>query len=59
MDKFSFLHDSSMVNEKFSQLFGGPSRKPEARITKREMDIARSIQKFTEEDNSYFTMTYK
>jgi len=49
MDKFAFLYDHSMINEKFSQLFDGPPRKSEGRITKREMDIARSIQVFTEE----------
>tara|TARA_B100002052_G_C15882431_1_gene600013 strand:- start:573 stop:2792 length:2220 start_codon:yes stop_codon:yes gene_type:complete len=49
MDKFSFLESSTMVNEKFSALFDGPARKPEKEITKREMDIARSIQVFTEE----------
>ena len=37
-----------MTNEKFSKLFGGPPRQSEARITKREMDIASSIQKVTE-----------
>ena len=49
MDKFSFMESSSMVNEKFSALFDGPPREPEKEITKREMDIARSIQVFTEE----------
>ena len=49
MDKFSFLESSSMINDKFSDLFEGPARKPEMEITQREMDIARSIQVFTEE----------
>ena len=39
-DYFSYLEGSAMTNEKFSKLFGGPPRQPEARITKREMDIA-------------------
>ena len=47
-DYFSYLEGSAMTNEKFSKLFGGPPRQPEARITKREMDIASSIQKVTE-----------
>ena len=37
-----------MTNKKFADLFGGPGRTPESRITKREMDIACSIQKVTE-----------
>lgn len=49
MDKFAFLTEQGMCNEKFAELFGGPPRKPEERITRREMDIARSIQIFTEE----------
>ena len=47
-DYFSYLEGSAMTNEKFSKLFGGPPRQSEARITKREMDIASSIQKVTE-----------
>ncbi|MFV1951394.1 MAG: carbamoyltransferase, partial [Nitrospinota bacterium] len=34
---------------KFDRLFGGPPRKPETRLTQREMDIASSIQEVTEE----------
>ncbi len=45
---FSYLNGSVMTNKNFSDLFGGPGRNPESRITKREMDIACSIQKVTE-----------
>jgi carbamoyltransferase len=38
-----------MTNDKFAQLFGGPARKPEERLTQREMDLAASIQAVTEE----------
>jgi len=47
-DYFSYLDGSVMTNEKFAKLFGGPARKPETKITKREMDLASSIQKVTE-----------
>jgi carbamoyltransferase len=49
MSYFGYLNDLKMTNEKFSSLFGGPERKPESPITKREMDLARSIQVITEE----------
>ncbi|UCE86719.1 MAG: carbamoyltransferase [Deltaproteobacteria bacterium] len=49
MDYFGYLDDLVMTNEKFSALFGGPAAKPEAPVTRREMDIARSIQEVTEE----------
>jgi carbamoyltransferase len=37
-----------MTSSKFHDLFGGPPRESEARITQREMDLAASIQKVTE-----------
>jgi carbamoyltransferase len=46
---FSFLEGEKMTNDKFASLFGGPERKAESRISKREMDIAASIQKIAEE----------
>ncbi|MBI9075850.1 MAG: carbamoyltransferase [Desulfatibacillum sp.] len=49
MDYFDFLAGTRMTGRKFSQLFGGPPRKPETEITRREMDIAASIQAVTEE----------
>jgi carbamoyltransferase len=38
-----------MTNGNFDRLFGGPARKPEQRLTQREMDLAASIQAVTEE----------
>jgi carbamoyltransferase len=48
-DAFGFLNSSLMTNARFEQLFGGEARRPEAPITKREMDIAASVQLVTEE----------
>lgn len=39
----------TMTNERFATLFGGPPRRPEQRLTQREMDLAASIQVVTEE----------
>ena len=49
MRYFGYLDDLVMTNARFAELFGGPPRKPEDRITAREMDLARSIQEATEE----------
>ena len=49
MSYFGYLDDVVMTNEKLAALLGGPARRPEDRITEREMDIARSIQAVTEE----------
>ena len=38
-----------MTSGAFDGVFGGAPRKPESKITQREMDLARSIQVFTEE----------
>lgn len=46
---FGFLDRLEMTSERFDELFGGPKRQPESRITRREMDLAASIQVFTEE----------
>jgi len=46
---FDFLGGLRMTNRRFDKLFGGPPRKPESRITQREMDIAASIQEVTED----------
>ncbi|BBY41977.1 carbamoyltransferase family protein [Mycolicibacterium celeriflavum] len=46
---FDFLGGLTMTNDRFAELFGGPPRPPEGAITRREMDIARSIQEVTEE----------
>lgn len=49
MDYFAYLEDLVMTNEKFSGLFGGPPRKPESPITRRELNLAKSVQEVTEE----------
>ncbi len=49
MSYFGYLVDLRMTNDKFAELFGGPARKPESPLGKREMDLARSIQVVTEE----------
>jgi carbamoyltransferase len=49
MDYFDYLAGLTMTNEKFNQLFGGPPRKQETRLTQKEMDIAASLQVVTEE----------
>lgn len=46
---FAYSQGLRMTNGAFDTLFGGPPRKPESRITQREMDLARSIQVITEE----------
>ncbi len=49
MRYFNFCQGLTMTNDAFAALFGGPARNPESVITQREMDIAASIQKVTEE----------
>jgi carbamoyltransferase len=49
LDYFNFLSGTTMTNEKFYRLFGGPPRQPEEKIEQRHMDVARSIQQVTEE----------
>lgn len=49
MDYFDYCAGLRMTNGKFSKLFGGPPRKGEAKLTQREMDLARSVQEVTEE----------
>ena len=47
---FNFLSGTTMTNEKFHALFGGPPRGPQETIEdQRHMDVARSIQMVTEE----------
>jgi len=48
MNYFGYLDGLTMTNGQFAKLFGGPPRAPESEITKREMDMARSIQVVTE-----------
>ena len=49
LDYFDFQYGRAMTNKAFGELFGGPRRLPEAQITKREMDLAASVQTVTEE----------
>ncbi len=47
---FDFYKGKTMINEsRFSELFSGGRRRPESRITQREMNIAASVQKIVEE----------
>ena len=49
MKYFDYCAGLRMTNSRFDKLFGAPRRKPESRVTQREMDLARSIQEVTEE----------
>lgn len=49
MEHFGFLDSDRVWGSGFDALFGGPAREPESRITRREVDLARSIQAVTEE----------
>ncbi|MFN9809560.1 MAG: carbamoyltransferase [Deltaproteobacteria bacterium] len=44
LEYLGYLDGLVMTNARFDRLFGGPARRPEERITRREMDLARSIQ---------------
>ena len=46
---FNYCTGLTMTNEKFNTVFGGTPRDPESKISQRDMDIAASIQKVTEE----------
>ena len=49
MKYFNYCQGLTMTNGAFNRLFGGPPRKPESKVTQREMDLARSVQEVTEE----------
>ena len=49
MSYFNYATGLTMTNKKFDALFGGQPRKPETELTQREMDLAASIQKVTED----------
>ncbi len=49
MSYFDYCTGLTMTSKKFDNLFGGSPRKPESEITKKEMDLASSIQRVTEE----------
>src|SRR5262249_22392961 len=48
MKYFAYDYGLTMTNGKFSELFGGPARAPESKLTQREMDIAATVQHTTE-----------
>ena len=49
MGYFDYPTGLTMTSKKFHKLFGGPPRKPETQLTQREMDLAASVQKVTED----------
>ncbi len=49
MTYFNYAAGLTMTNSKFNELFGGPPRKAEAKLTQKEMDLARSVQEVTEQ----------
>jgi carbamoyltransferase len=49
MKYFNYNAGLKMTNNNFHKLFGGEPRKPESKLTQREMDLARSVQDVTEE----------
>ncbi len=46
---FNYATGLTMTSSKFHDLFGGPPRQPETPVSQREMDLAASVQKITEE----------
>ena len=49
MEYFTYPHGLTMTGPAFERLFEGPARRPESKLTQREMDLARSVQDVTEE----------
>jgi len=49
MSYFNYCQGMTMTSERFHRLFGGPPRRPEDRLTDREMDLAASVQAICEE----------
>ncbi|WP_369174198.1 carbamoyltransferase [Streptomyces sp. R28] len=49
MRYFEFLSGQVMTGRGFEKLFGGPRREPEGELTRREFDLAASVQQVTEE----------
>jgi len=49
MSYFDYATGLTMTNKKFDALFGGPPRTSETELSQREMDLAASVQKVTEE----------
>jgi len=49
MSYFDYATGLTMTNKKFDALFSGPPRTSETELTQREMDLAASVQKVTED----------
>jgi len=49
MSYFDYATGLTMTTKKFDDLFGGPPRTSESELTQREMDLAASVQKVTED----------
>jgi carbamoyltransferase len=49
MSYFDYATGLKMTSKKFNTLFGGPPRTSETKLTQREMDLAASVQKVTED----------
>jgi carbamoyltransferase len=49
MSYFNYCQGLTMTSAKFDELFGGPPREAESKLTQREMDLAASLQAATEE----------
>jgi carbamoyltransferase len=49
MDYFNYCQGLTMTSKRFDELFGGPPRQPESKLTQKEMDLTRSVQDVTEE----------
>ncbi|MCX5701513.1 MAG: carbamoyltransferase [Candidatus Omnitrophica bacterium] len=49
MKYFGYCNGLRMTNRRFEKLFGARARKPESKITQKDVDIAASIQQVTEE----------
>ena len=49
LDYFDYCTGLRMTNDAFHDLFGGPPRGPDDRLTQRHMDVAASIQAVTDE----------
>ena len=49
LEYFNYCQGLTMTSKRFDRLFDGPPRQPESPLTQREMDLAASIQKVTEE----------
>jgi carbamoyltransferase len=49
MAYFDYCTGLTMTNGRFNELFNGPPRDPESKLTQHEMDLAASVQAITEE----------